>query len=142
MRVWLDEDEEQHEEDSSLAVPAEGTGTLLFVNRVRVAEERNTGKGVFDTEPLQHHCYVALMARGRGAKGQWVLPAVLDRESGISIIGEVGLQRLRRSFEGLPQPVLFPYGGVNTTDGRSVSLTQRTCMLKISVLTPWGQVDK
>ena len=50
VRVWLGEDEEQHEEDSSPAVPAEGTGTLRFVNRVSVAEPRNSGKGAVDAE--------------------------------------------------------------------------------------------
>ena len=40
--------------------------------------------------------------------------------------------------------MVFPYEGapsVNIADGRSVSLTQQTCMLKVSALTPWGQVS-
>lgn len=41
-------------------VPAEGTGTLSFVNSLSVAEQRNSGEGAVDSE-LQHHCSVALM---------------------------------------------------------------------------------
>ena len=68
-----------------------------------------------------------------------MLPAVLDSGSGISIVGEAGLQRLVRHFEGLPQQVVFPNEGapsVGIADDRSVSLAQQTCMLKVSVLTP------
>ena len=139
MHVWLDDDKEQHEEDSSPAAPVKGTGTLRFVYRVSQAEQRNSGKGAVDAESLQHHCSVALMVPGGEAKGQCVLPVVLDSGPGISIIGEAGLQHISLTLT----QVVFPYErapSVNIADGRGVSLTQQTCMLKVSVLTPWGQM--
>ena len=95
----------------SPAVPAEGTGILDYLNRVSVAEKRISGKGAVDAEWLQHQCSVALMVLGGEAKGQCVLPAVLDSGSGISVIGEAGLNHLLQHFEGLPIQVVFPYEG-------------------------------
>ena len=68
MRVRLDEDEEQHQEDFIPAVPAEGTLTLRFVHRVSIAEQRNSGNGAVDADKLEYPCSVVLMVSGGEAK--------------------------------------------------------------------------
>lgn len=134
-------DDNQHEEISSPTVLTGGTGTLRFVDRVSVAEQRNTGNNAVDAGSLQNHCLMALIGPSGETKRQCVLQAVLDSGLGISIIGEAGLRRLLQYFEGLPLQVVFPFEGAPSmaiTDGRSVSLSQQTCMLKESVLLLMG----
>ena len=90
VRVWVDENGEEHEKDSSSAEPAGGPAMRRFGNRVSVLEQQNSGKGAVDAKSLQHHCSVALMVPGEVAKRQCVPPAVIDSALGISIIGEAG----------------------------------------------------
>lgn len=53
---------------------------------------------------LKYHCSAGVIVPGGEARGNCVLQTIPDSESGILIIEEAGLRRLRRHFPG-PQTV-------------------------------------
>lgn len=81
------------------------------------------------------------MVPGGAAKGPCVLPAVLNSGSGMSMIGGKGLRCTQEMWPDVH--VVFPYESkltVAMADGWSTLLTQQTCLLTASVLTPWASV--
>lgn len=95
--------------------------------------------GAVDVGPLQYSCSRGVVVAG-GERARQVC-AVLDSGSGIYVIGEADLRRLRRHFP--ERSTGHPYEGgptVTVADDRGQKIPQHTGVLTAHILTLWAPV--